>query len=506
MKNGEEVQKMSKLRNIRYLLGSAVLFLFMSTAAFAADKLSVVEVHTGENDISIYVCGADEKEEISAQVGTTAADVSKVQKISNGNVEIRTLLMVDNSETIKKEQRERITELLQDIISQLIEGEKLCLATYGEEIQYLTEYTDNYSELKQAIRTLEYEEQEAYLMDVLYPVLTDICENSEEDVFYRILIISDGAEHKNSGIAKEVFYEYLKEHQIPINTIGCIGKNNEEQIGTMRAVSELSGGTSYILDEVENTLDISNDLLRDEEILQIRIVPAAESLDGGTKTVQLKIGELSLQTDVRMPQKEIAVEEVVQEEEPETEQEMETEPKTEPEAELEKNDDTILLLIGAAILTFLFICVIIVIVLIIKKSRKSKNQSKFERFGEDGENAESGSDSKTILFNGNSNQYKLILEKVTNPAISYSVLFSENVSVKIGRDKESCKICLDFDKYISSQHCEIGVFGGEVYLKDLGSSNGTFINGNRVDGQTGLIRGNILSIGEQQFFIYINRV
>jgi hypothetical protein len=50
------------------------------------------------------------------------------------------------------------------------------------------------------------------------------------------------------------------------------------------------------------------------------------------------------------------------------------------------------------------------------------------------------------------------------------------------------------DGYVSSRHAMLTVRGDQVLLKDLGSSNGTFI---RMDVETGISPGDLLLVGEQ---------
>ena len=52
-------------------------------------------------------------------------------------------------------------------------------------------------------------------------------------------------------------------------------------------------------------------------------------------------------------------------------------------------------------------------------------------------------------------------------------------TLKIGR-RESCDIVLRFAN-VSAHHCQLELRGGYWYAKDLGSRNGTKVNGKRVD-------------------------
>jgi len=49
---------------------------------------------------------------------------------------------------------------------------------------------------------------------------------------------------------------------------------------------------------------------------------------------------------------------------------------------------------------------------------------------------------------------------------------------------------------ISSHHCEVHLKGGKVIVKDLGSTNGTFIGGKKVETEATLPAGKILRLGQ----------
>lgn len=52
---------------------------------------------------------------------------------------------------------------------------------------------------------------------------------------------------------------------------------------------------------------------------------------------------------------------------------------------------------------------------------------------------------------------------------------------------------------ISSKHCEIVEVGDELCVRDLGSTNGTFINGNKIDAPTTLSDNHLIQVGEVVF-------
>ena len=66
-------------------------------------------------------------------------------------------------------------------------------------------------------------------------------------------------------------------------------------------------------------------------------------------------------------------------------------------------------------------------------------------------------------------------------------------TIRIGRETD-CDICLE-ESAVSRRHAQVVRAGGCFYVEDLGSSNGTFLNGARISGRTPLTEADTLLIG-----------
>lgn len=64
----------------------------------------------------------------------------------------------------------------------------------------------------------------------------------------------------------------------------------------------------------------------------------------------------------------------------------------------------------------------------------------------------------------------------------------------IGR-AAGCGIVLDHDTFISQIHARVFQEGSDTYLEDLGSTNGTFLNGERLDAPVRLRKGDRVQFG-----------
>jgi len=70
----------------------------------------------------------------------------------------------------------------------------------------------------------------------------------------------------------------------------------------------------------------------------------------------------------------------------------------------------------------------------------------------------------------------------------------------IGRDSSNGVAINDAE--ISRKHSRLSFQGGKYVLEDLGSTNGTFVNGQRLAGPVVLKPGDVVSLGEQIVLMY----
>ena len=71
-------------------------------------------------------------------------------------------------------------------------------------------------------------------------------------------------------------------------------------------------------------------------------------------------------------------------------------------------------------------------------------------------------------------------------------------ATSIGRSSAS-DIVLKSDDYASGRHAQLTRHGGLLYVEDLGSTNGTFVNGRKTVGATPLRNGDTVRVGSTTF-------
>ena len=93
-------------------------------------------------------------------------------------------------------------------------------------------------------------------------------------------------------------------------------------------------------------------------------------------------------------------------------------------------------------------------------------------------------------------QWKIILEDIDSWE-KYSFVFYD--AVGIGREREGRMyekyLSIPDDKRVSKSHCVILRRGDQLYLKDEGSRNGTYLNGQMIEGPELLQKDDVIGIG-----------
>ena len=93
--------------------------------------------------------------------------------------------------------------------------------------------------------------------------------------------------------------------------------------------------------------------------------------------------------------------------------------------------------------------------------------------------------------------FQFVMRSGPTPGAIYPL---EGDQLIIGRDAASSVAISDAE--VSRKHARLNFQGGKYVIEDLGSTNGTFVNGQRLSGATVLKSGDVVSLGEQIVLMY----
>lgn len=487
-------------RTKKGLLFLMILVLLLPVGICRADELAViVEVCTNESDLSFYVKNAGSSlTDVTAQIGTSPGGQVVYQGI--GDTEFETLILIDNSLSIPKDMRGRTTAFLEAFLDAKAPNEKMAIGVFSRDITYLTDFTSDVSALREAVSAVSYQNQDTYITDMLYELLRGDYVGSRRDIYRRIVIIADGVDDESLGYTVDELKQLIWEDTYPIYTIGCKTGSNDTELENLFSLSRQSQADYFLMDSAEDTTAIAEALGRDREIVKFVVTPPEELLDGSVKSVKINFSGQSVSREVRMPQQEMAV--VIQTSEPETAVEESTVTESEESTEEETtavDGETVRKaaarkFILVVIVVWIFIIAAFVILVVVLRSRKKQSRELADA-------QDLMELRRRELRDALPGEIQVVLTDARDPRKSFQAPLDPEIV--IGRSSGNCGIVLDYDQSVSGRHCVIYKEDNKALVRDLNSTNGTYVNGNRVTGQTGLKQGDILTLGQLEMKVGI---
>lgn len=143
----------------------------------------------------------------------------------------------------------------------------------------------------------------------------------------------------------------------------------------------------------------------------------------------------------------------------------------------------------------------------------SENNDEEDSSSEENQESESDSESESGAVNETENQQKednSSEEELKVPKARVSFTGQNNSDVKFVEFSDSATVgrrnsndLIISDNAVSGTHCELTLDDGKVYIEDLNSTNGTFIDGERIS-RAELKNGDILILGKMSFKVNIS--
>lgn len=538
------MQKLKKLKFCIFIVLAAVFFCILPTVeSFAATTTTVTRSYADEQEVRLFVDGIyEEVEQIEGYIGSeTVADV-EWEWIRESETQIKTLILMDTSLSIKGEIKEHFKEMLKCLAENKLPYESIAIATYGKTPKYLCDYQSDTEVLLQVIDSISYQKQNSFLYQSIYDIIVDFNELNDK-CLKRIIIFSDGDDTNSEGVSKTEVLTLLDKTRYPIYTVGCTTNANEDNLKDFFALSRVTGAKSLKFSQETTEGEMQDIFSSVGNYLQIKMVPPTSVMDGGIKNITLNVTTMvdayTVSADVRVarvvlvqPDEEEPFEEP--ENDLETNQEdvpsvVETEEVTEPEQETvvtqpvvtkapepekseetekpeesEKNGSPVKLF---AIVVLILAVAGLIIYFVLKKGKEQKAVNSAST-------PQAGTPIPVQPVTPQINSYvpeetyhgvEVILEDMMNKKnISIRLSdYAEGRFIAIGRNREKCDVTIDYDGGISQLHCVMYISGNSIFVEDCQSTNHTYLNGNQIVEAESIAEGDVLTLGKVKFIVHI---
>lgn len=511
------MKKLSFMK-IACTIAAAALTLGAAMLCYAENETRLMQSILSGDNIDLYISNLGEYEEAAGQIGRDVVDVVDVENGVSG----RTVFLIDNSKSVSEGNLNKVKQIIQQYAQAKSPEEKVSIATFGENVEdYLIKDETDASAIESALGQITVEDKETYLTDALYDELANY---TDIDMYTRFVVVSDGVDNKSLGYTKEELSDYLKENLFPIFSIGCRNNSNEENLKNMFAISRLTKAGYYLLDDYESYEEIISGLTEPVSRVQISIPDSLR--DGSRQNILLRFqaseGEIEVRDEMTMPfgirEPEPTEEADPQPEETPTPEVIEETPvpTPTPEPAPEKGGVDI---VSVMAIVLVAAAVLYLVLTKLKKKGKVENGEKKKQekvtaagFGIEEPVKETQEEQKTVFLGENEEEQKtvflggindpdcivLVVRDAERPDKVFRYPLRGRVIIGRKKDYDTCQdvnIILNYDSSVSGRHLAVSMQGNRLYIEDLNSSNGTFVNGERIRGIVPVAPGCLVELG-----------
>lgn len=438
----------------------------------------------------------------------------------------KTLILIDNSSELTKVNRDTIRETVKYIIKNADEDNQVALAVTGEKAEYLTDYEDSENTQLKTIDGIEYTDTNAPGADVLMDVILNW---KTGDLAYRdIIYISGRSISIGSDYSEEELLFEVSGKEYPIYSLACVQNDNSGCVKNLNSLSRISGGVGINTESTQSDAEVERQLgdmllnaMRENREREMEAynndsnaVSESRNAEGNSELDVLNAyeGEYDLED-------EYSDVEVI-------------EAETDNLIYENSNQASITQNFSQFIVPVVAVAAVVLIFAISLEIRNRKYKREDERFRQTFRNSDKcakqtggathermpfdsegisdtvclselsdDNDTGTRLLYQTREGLEITLEDRANPTKYYRACVMD--TIVIGRNEKMCDVAITYDDSISSRHCELFLRDNSLYCRDLGSSNGTMVNKQKVYQEIKLESGDILRIGRLSFFVQI---
>ncbi len=493
-----------------------VLFLLPS-AAYAVQPLAVnlegIDLQT--NQLSLYFNTnydkALSKEQLTVKAGAIELPVLDLKSVEASGCGITYLFLVDVSGSIKEKKLADMKSMMNGIVSRMGEKDNGAIMLVGND-SVLKAFESGKDNLQTQITAIENSSQDTNLYAAIIQALDILNTDAKVQTKKCLIVLSDGEDDFKTGYTREEVNTKVEEANIPIFTIAMLSPDASSNLieaskvfASFARQSAGGMGVTYGLDQT-TTEDISGQILNsirqgyiavtdlsgltienDQSYLEINIDIAdyGNAKDGYTITSSLLRDQIIAPTPT--PEATLA---------PAQAQESGAETAAEDTMDEGKDENRWLIIVGVTV-CLLLICLLLLIG-IRRRSRKKKQLAAISQSDTNGERT--AIDKTSPISLQPLPKLNLLFTRVgIVENETYTVIIEKELI--IGRDFVKAQLVFSQDELLSSQHCRLVYQKGGLYLEDMNSTNGTYVNGVPVRYQHLLEQDDIILIGSMELRI-----
>ena len=484
----------------------------------------VLKLYVNHNQESNFDVSNDN---VKVMFGNNEMVTQNISKLQDEDVPISYKCVVDVSGSMSQSRIDEAKEIIKKLAYQKNSKDSIAITALGNEL-IQSEYMTDPEVICQKADILKLTREDTNLY---YSIVQEIEGLQTEDEVNRkkcLVIFSDGADDQATGITREEAEKAVVDSHIPVFTVGLLkDKDNSKSkemakiLGSFARISK--GGMHFVPALGEGSVETIADSIVDRLNSSLVIEESLEDVNVSGKEVVLKIsissksGETA-EDSVTVPESDIKIihEEQKKLEVVEVVEEVISEEVVEEPTFFEQYG--LYLAIAGGVL----IIIVIVVLILLKKKGSEENEYEEEEVSDSDiqdssvtmpiENnqtiggydlegltiAPEGFNAKPI--DSGKRKYRISLITIgKNNEKKYTIDLVDTYTV--GRSESKCNLAMPKDTALSGLHCTFIASENKIFIRDEGSTNGTFVNGVPISGKFELNQDDIILLGSYEYRI-----
>lgn len=541
-----------RMRRVIPFLAALLLTLTpMHCLAEEVDSIQVESVGAATGELYVYVNQIGESD-VNMDTTRVFIDNNELPILSIQNVDVTSepisyYCLVDVSGSVDEKRLESTKQMINGIVDRMKSDDNMKIATIADDFITSECYMSNPDEIRAFVAGIERTHQDTNLFYAINECLKSLEGDADVRPCKCLIIFSDGAEEQANGITRDEVIEKNKDLNICIYTVALLkNKQTPAELEAAKILGSFArtspGGVHFapVLEEMDyeeipgailNEISAKRRVLCELKDLQLTgersAVKVQVALNDGTLYDDhvYKNTEALMSRVVFTPEPEPEPEpEPVIEPEPEPEPVIEPEPEPEPEKNTILGMSPVLFFSLLAVLVVLIIVVVIVVIVSSNNKKKQEEQQRLMAMEQQRQQqlaAQQAEEARRREFE-RKRQEELARQAAMQAAPpkapvkpADAVVTLSKVGVKkeeiltielrgectIGRSSAKSTFAIEQDQALSGKHCTMFYRDGAVWIRDEGSSNGSFVNGVPVTGDFKLSQDDVLYIGSYEYRI-----
>ena len=428
-------------------------------------------------------------DDVYVQYDSHNGRVESLNKFSSERFGTAYLFMIDISKSMSNFNFNQIKQSINDWAENLNIGDSVAIMTFGETVNLVQDFTFDKSVVQESLELVQRTDMLTKYYDALRLSSEIISRNDTRLPFRRVVItLTDGLNDLEEGAVQEnpdQLFSQIESLQVPYYTIGFAERMTSikrDAIDQMRTLSNNTGGIFFDA----NKIGIQDAFLKSQESID-NVFLLSTSCSRCLYNKPEIVFNLEVRNDGNLYQASRSIYLDL------------PAPQTLPPL-IDKSSISIVdrMLDYWYLLLSILLAIFLLLIFLYKRNQNnpsvnlSENSFSYEAFHEN--------DSDRHIEQLDLKDFSIELKVFGDFNQIHSCKF--NLNCIIGRSTKS-NLCLKTFSDISSSHCKVYLSDNQFLIDDLGSTNGTFLNGAKVIQKCPISSGDELTLGANKFKIFI---